>query len=74
MYQCTSKTRTLLAKRDLVQIIKIIVIHLNRYNFRTVNAIDFIFSTLHKTPFLNVNLYLGNLYKLRVNVMRPDYP
>ena len=47
---------------------------LNRYNFRTVNAIDFLFSTLHNTPFLYVNRYFGVLHELCVDVMRPDYP
>ena len=49
-------------------------LHLNRYNFRTINAIDFLFSTLHSTPFLYVDLYFRVLHKLRANVMRPDYP
>ena len=49
-------------------------LRLNRYNFRTVNAIDFLFSTLHSTPFLYVDLYLCVLHKLRADVMRPDYP
>ena len=49
-------------------------LRLNRYNFRTVNAIDFLFSTLHSTPFLYVDLYFRVLHKLRADVMRPDYP
>ena len=49
-------------------------LRLNRYNFRTVNAIDFLFSTLHSTPFLYVDLYFRVLHKLHANVMRPDYP
>ena len=49
-------------------------LRLNRYNFRTVNAIDFLFSTLHSTPFLYVDLYFRVLHKLRAYVMRPDYP
>ena len=49
-------------------------LRLIRYNFRTVNAIDFLFSTLHSTPFLYVYLYFRVLHKLRADVMRPDYP
>ena len=41
-----------------------------RYNFQTVNAIDFLFSTLHSTPFLYVDLYFRVLHKLRTDVMR----
>ena len=41
-------------------------LRLNRYNFRTVNAIDFLFSSLH--------LYFRVLHKLHADVMRPDYP
>ena len=66
------------AKRDLVHIIKFVIkmpyVRLNRYNFRTVNAIDFLFSILHSTPFLYVDLYFPVLHKLRADVMRPDYP
>ena len=50
------------------------VLRLNGYNFRTVNAIDFLFSTLHSTPFLYVDLYFRVLHKLHADVMRPDYP
>ena len=39
-----------------------------------VNAIDFLISTLNSTPFLYVDLYFRVLYKLRADVMRPDYP
>ena len=49
-------------------------LRLIRYNFRTVNAIDFLFSTLHSTPFLYVYLYFRVLHKLRADVTRPDYP
>ena len=49
-------------------------LRLNRCNFRTVNAIDFLFSTLHSTPFLYVDLYFRVLHKLHTDVMRPDYP
>ena len=33
---------------------------LNRYNFATDNAIDFLFSTLHTTPFHNEVLKIGS--------------
>ena len=49
-------------------------IRLNRYTFRTVNAIDVLFSTLHSTPFLYVDLHFHVLHKFRADVMRPDYP
>ena len=49
-------------------------LRLNRYNFRTVHDIDFLFSTLHGTPFLYVDLYFHVLHKIRADVMRPDYP
>ena len=42
--------------------------------FGTVNAIDFLFSNIHDTPFLYVNLCFGVLHKLRADVTRPDYP
>ena len=32
---------------------------LNRYNLGTVNAIDFLFSTLHTTSFLNGKIDFG---------------
>ena len=34
----------------------------NRYNFPTVNAIDFLFSTLHTTPFHYGKTYFGALH------------
>ena len=49
-------------------------LRLNRYNFRTVNSIDFLFSTLHSASLLYVYLYFRVLHKLRADVMRPDYP
>ena len=49
-------------------------LRLNRYNFRTVKAIDVLFSTLHSTPFPYVDLYFRVLHKLHAYVMRPDYP
>ena len=47
---------------------------LNRHNFRTVNVIDFLFSALHSTPFLYVDLYFRVLHQFHADVMRPDYP
>ena len=61
------------AKRDPVQMIKY-ALCLNRCNFRTVHAVDFLFSTLHTTPFQYVNVYFGILHKLRADVTRPDSP
>ena len=46
-------------KRDLVHINKICyknALRFNRCNFQTVNAIDFVFSTLHSTPFPDVDV------------------
>ena len=34
----------------------------NRYNFPTVNAIDFLFATLHTTPFHYGKTYFGALH------------
>ena len=77
MYQCTSEYYLGSFGPRLVHIIKKCYKHalrLNHYNTQTVNTIDFVFSTLYKTPVLYVNLYLGSLHKLRADVMRPDYP
>ena len=38
-----------------------IPLRLNRYNFQTVKAIDFLFSTLHTTPFLYGEICFGVL-------------
>ena len=38
-----------------------IPLRLNRYNFQTVKAIDFLFSTLHTTPFLYGEIRFGVL-------------
>ena len=64
-------------RKGTVQIIKFVLknaLCLNRCNFRTVHAIDFLFSTLHTTPFQYVNVYFGILHKLRADVRRPDSP
>ena len=37
-----------------------IALHLNRNNFRTIKAINFLFSTLHTTPFLYGKIHLGS--------------
>ena len=47
---------------------------LNRYNFRTVNAIHLLFSTLHTTPFLYGVIYFGVLNYLLVIVAWSDTP
>ena len=38
-----------------------IPLRLNRYNFQTVRAIDFLFSTLRTTPFLYIEMRFGVL-------------
>ena len=38
-----------------------IPLRLNRYNFQTVKAIDFLFSTLRTTPFLYIEIRFGVL-------------
>ena len=47
---------------------------LNRYNFRTVHAIDFLFSTLHTTPFLYGKILFGVLHLLRACIATSDTP
>ena len=37
-------------------------LHLNHYNSQTINAIDFLFSTLHTTPFLYGKIHFGVLH------------
>ena len=39
-----------------------IPLRLNRYNFQTVKAIDFLFSTLHTKPFLYGEIRFGVLH------------
>ena len=47
---------------------------LNRYNFGTVHAIDFLFSTLHTTPFLYDKIPFGVLHLLRARIATSDTP
>ena len=47
--------------------------HLNCYNFRTVKAINFLFST-PTTPFLCVKIYFAALHLHGADVMRSDTP
>ena len=47
---------------------------LHRYNFRTVNAINLLFSTLHTTPFLYGKIRLGVLHLLRASIATSDIP
>ena len=47
---------------------------LNRYNLPTVNAIDFLFSTLHATPFHYGETYFGALHQFRADATRSDTP
>ena len=64
-------------KRDLAFIIKKYnknALRLICYNFRTVNAINFLFSTLHTAPFLYGKIYFGVLHLLRVSIATFDTP
>ena len=45
---------------------------LNRYNFGTVHAIDFLFSTLHTTPFLYGKIDFGAMHQFLADVTRSD--
>ena len=47
---------------------------LNRYNFRTVIAIDFLFSTLHTTSFLFGKIDSEVFHLLRASVTTSDTP
>ena len=47
---------------------------LNCYIFRTVNAINFQFSTLHTTPFPYGKIYFGVLHLLRASIATFDTP
>ena len=47
---------------------------LNRYNFPTVNAIDFLFSILHTTPFHYGETYFGALHQFLADAKRSDIP
>ena len=64
-------------KRDLACIIKKYnknALRLICYNFRTVNAINFLFPTLHTAPFLYGRIYFGVLHLLRVSIAMFDTP
>ena len=64
-------------KRDLACIIKKYnknALRLICYNFRTVNAINFLFSTLHTAPFLYGKIRFGVLHLLRVCIATFDTP
>ena len=56
----------------LYQVIK--CLRLNRYNFQTVGAIDFLFSTLHRTSFLFGAIDSGVLHQLHASVATSDTP
>ena len=47
---------------------------LNRYIFRTVNAINILFSTLHTTPFLYGKILFGILHLLLASIATFDTP
>ena len=47
---------------------------LNRYIFRTVEAINFLFLTLYTTPFLYGKIHFGVLYFLRASIATSDTP
>ena len=51
-----------------------IALHLNRNNFRTIKAINFLFSTLHTTPFLYGKIHFGVLHLLRARIATSDTP
>ena len=64
-------------KRDLAFIIKKYnknALRLICHNFRTVNAITFLFSTLHTAPFLYGKKHFGVLHLLRVSIATFDTP
>ena len=49
-------------------------LRLNHYNFRMINAIDFLFSTLLTTPFLNGKIHFGALHQFLADATRSDTP
>ena len=51
-----------------------IALHLNRNNFRTIKAINVLFSTLHTTPFLYGKIHFGVLHLLRARITTSDTP
>ena len=64
-------------KRDLACIVKKYnknALRLICYNFQTVNAINFLFSTLHTAPFLYGKKHFGVLHLLRVSIATFDTP
>ena len=64
-------------KRDLACIIKKHnknALRLKCYNFRRVNAIVFLFSALHTTPFLYGKIHCGILNMLHASIAMSDTP
>ena len=51
-----------------------IAMYLNRNNFRTVKAINFLLLTLHTTPFLYGKIHFGVLHLLRARIATSDIP
>ena len=51
-----------------------ISLRLNHYNFRIINAIDFLFSKLHTTPFLNGKIHFGALHLLCASIATSNTP
>ena len=51
-----------------------IAMYLNRNNFRTVKAINFLLSALHTTPFLYGKIHFGVLHLLRARIATSDTP
>ena len=51
-----------------------IAMYLNRNNFRTVKAINFLLSTLHTTPFLYGIIHFGVMHLLRARIATSDTP
>ena len=51
-----------------------IALRLNHYNFRTVKAIDFLFSTLNIASFLYGKIHFGVLNFLRASIATSDTP
>ena len=51
-----------------------ITLNLNRYIFRNINAIGFLFLTQHTTPLLCVQIYFGVLHMRGTDVSSSDTP
>ena len=51
-----------------------IALHLNRFNFRTVKAIDFLSSTPYTTSFLYGKIHFGVLHLLSASIATFDTP